>query len=139
MVSYIGVCAIEAIASPIVLPITNLIVRYVVRNNIYETQYYTSDYHIRRDYYEKLSLLQKSIKAIAQICLATLAIALLHTGIAEVGRFVFNVNREVVLKFALIGAIMGAIFGLMYEPRIGDWYYYNIGPGQQRKVNATYI
>lgn len=103
------------------------IIRHVIRNNIYETGIHNSDYHVLRDEYEKLTTTQKVVNGLAQVCLAALISALIHVSIIGLGMILFKEIKIVAVQnYAIIGAISGAILGTLYEPTIGDFYYYHV-------------
>lgn len=58
------------------------VIRYVIRDNIYETEDYRGEALVLRDKYEQLSTIQKVVHGLAQICLAALTSALMHASIA---------------------------------------------------------
>ena len=116
------------------------VIKYGIRNNIYETADYKSDTHVVRDGYQNLSLFQKIINGLAQISLAALSSALIHAGIVGSARIFFKtIDRDMVKKFTIIGALIGAILGALYEPKIGDFYYYQVLKNPYTRGSKKYM
>lgn len=112
-------------ASAAISVLSCTIIRYGIRDNIYETERYRGEFQVLRDKYEKLSSTRKVINGLAQICLAAFTSALLHAAIGHLFFIRTNISNSV-KKFTIIGAVIGAILGAMYEPKLGDFFYYNV-------------
>lgn len=116
-----------AIASTIAtLPFSCFVVKEIIRNHYYKTKTYCSDTYVLREVYENLSPSQKVIKGLAQISLAALSVALINSGMAGIGQICRLVSKGSLQKFAGIGALVGVILGILYEPKVADFIVYNI-------------